>query len=248
MDVYTAPPANTYGTWSLFNFPLESGRVVAISTKSSQYPFIAAGYTIIIQLCFAFLWQVTAQLCLLRRPRNRQEWLAMVAIRNASDPWTASGILLWCICTHLASRQRKRQAGLGFVALLSVPAVVLAVSGIVTALLYTESMRLGNAAPVSSSSVFIPYVTEGEALTPTSYKLSSYYQPSILRALGSAESVDDSTRRSSVRVSKQGLPPTLDSTQPAQRISYDYTVSAYDLGLQILAELTIEVKGSCLTK
>jgi hypothetical protein len=30
MNVYTAPPANTYGTWSLFNFPLESGRVVAI--------------------------------------------------------------------------------------------------------------------------------------------------------------------------------------------------------------------------
>lgn len=73
MDVYTAPPENTYRTLTLFRFPFETGTVLAISTKASQYAFITAAYTIVIQLCFAFFWQVAAQLCLLRRPRSRQE-------------------------------------------------------------------------------------------------------------------------------------------------------------------------------
>lgn len=172
----------------------------------------------------------------------------MAAIRNASEPWTASGVMLWSLFKLLASRQKNRR-GLGVIALLSVPAVALAAGSIVTALLYTESMRLGSAAPVSPSSVFVPHVSEGEALTPTSYKLSSYYQASILRALGSAESVGDSTRRSSVSVSKHGLPPSLNTTkQPAQRISYGYTVSAYELGLQNLAGFTIQVQGSCFAE
>ncbi|KAK4111484.1 hypothetical protein N656DRAFT_799316 [Canariomyces notabilis] len=244
MDVYTAPPENTYRTLTLFSFPTESGTVLAISTKASQYAFIAAVYTIVIQLWFAFLWQVAAEMCLIRRPRCRQEWLAMVAIRNASEPWTASWALLGSMFKLLASRNENDRRGLGVTALLSVPTVVLAAGGIVTALLYTESMRLGNAAPVSPSSVFVP-----DASTSTGYQLSSYYQASILRALGSAESADDSTRRSSVSVSKHGLPsPSPNTTnQPAQRISYGYTVSAYELGIQKLADFAIQVEGSCVT-
>lgn len=244
MDVYTNPPENAYILGVPFQYPRETQTLTAVSIRSPQYPLVIAAYSIIIQLCIALLWGIVTELCLLHPPRSRHEWIVLVVIRNASEPWTACTILL----SHLVRAVFRRQHARGervAVMLLTFPALVLAVGGILATLLYTENMSLGNAAPVSPSAVYVPYIED--VASSTSHRIAAYYKPAILRALGSSESVEDSTRRSSVNVRTERF-STSNATRPLQRISYDYTISAYDLGLQAYLGFAIKDGGSCFTE
>src|SRR5438034_4068133 len=103
MDVYTNPPSNTYTLGTRFTLPTKAGGISAISIKSSDFPILIAAYSILIQLIFTGLWQLTSNLVLLFHafPHcqiSRAGYVALVAFWNSGSPWTATitmGNFLW---------------------------------------------------------------------------------------------------------------------------------------------------------
>jgi len=115
----------------------------------------------------------------------------------------------------------------------------------VSSIFVAGKLVLGTAAPARMSEVFIPSMPT----QMTNYDLLRFQAlgaPAALRALGSAEAASVTVRK---KVKFDKLPfGSTDSTenQPAG-ITYEYSVTGADMGLQKYSELRQEVTGECVT-
>ncbi|PMD66206.1 uncharacterized protein K444DRAFT_472383, partial [Hyaloscypha bicolor E] len=244
-DVYTNLPSNAYILNTRFTEPVTGLSATAI--KRSQYGLLIAGYQIIIIFAISGIWQLASNVVFLLFPlRDRQiRFIGLIAFWNAHDPWSA----VYLMTSYVWNRGKPTATGndfwLGMLLLLT--AFLLAVGGIVAGIFYTDSLQIGQAAPVHPASVFLPNIElfQGDLATALRYQAAG--APSVLRALGSAESVDDNTRRQSVSIGAPRQLPDSNETHPKYSMDYSYTITAADFGLQTHRGLVHNVKGRCET-
>jgi hypothetical protein len=112
-------------------------------------------------------------------------------------------------------------------------------------IVYTNTMTLGNVAPVDPNAIYLPYLED--VASSTGSKLETWYGPAALRALGSAEAFDLHSERSKVSVIRKTVDGS-DENRPQCLINYSYNLSSSDFGIQSPLGLEYRVVGSCRTE
>ena len=252
MDVYTNPQSNTYTLGTKFTYPTDHGGISAIAVKSSTLPLIAAIFALLIQLLFAGLWQLAANLVLflyaISGPNpERAGYVALVAFWNSHDPWTAISMMVHYVVQMCFNggqgrvSMRDKWTGIALLCL----AVVVAGGGFAASISIPSAMSLGPAAPVHQAAVYVAFVEDVANSTAT--RMFKLYAPSILRALGSTEAFKDLTTSHSVTINRKTLPGS-NETHPLSQIDYYYNISAVNFGLQSPSGFAHKVRGSCYTE
>ena len=252
MDVYTNPPSNTYTLGTLFTLPTKTGGVPAISIKSSAFPILIAGYSILISIIFVSLWQFLANLILLVHAlwgydADRAGYVALIAFWNSSDPWTATTTMGNFLYQAIINGGNGRVSPIEkfHSLILFLLSATVAFGGIAASIFIPNAMSLGPAAPVHPKSVFLPEFED--IASSSSIRIGRLNAPAIMRALGSTEAFRDVTARKNVNTVKTTLSGS-NATHPRQRYDYQYIITAKDFGLQAPLEFLHKVQGSCTTE
>ena len=118
-------------------------------------------------------------------------------------------------------------------------------------IVFARYIIIDNAAPVNSQAMYYPtYESWGNDPSYTNPEkvldIWALEAPSALRAVGNVDTLI-SSGSGNPQVSFENLAPDPTSGDPNQRISYSYTVTGLDFGLQHYPDLILNVEGSCST-
>ena len=118
-------------------------------------------------------------------------------------------------------------------------------------IIFARYIIIDNAAPVNSQAMYYPtYAGWGGNKTETDpQKVLNVWAlelPSAIRAVGNVDTLIN-TNSGNPQVSLENLAPDPTSNDPNQRLSYSYTVTGLDFGLQHYPDLILNVEGSCNT-
>ena len=118
-------------------------------------------------------------------------------------------------------------------------------------IIFARYIIIDNAAPVNSQAMYYPTYKGwgGNTAEDDPQKVLDVWAievPSALRAVGNVDTLI-STSSGNPQVSLENLAPDPTSGDPNQRISYSYTVTGLDFGLQHYPDLILNVEGSCNT-
>ena len=109
-------------------------------------------------------------------------------------------------------------------------------------------VQVGNAAPVRPEMAYFPDILPN----PTAVlKVFGIRASSYLRALGSVEAADVTTRKEINIRDDTNLPDWKgpnNSSEPMYRLNYTYSITGNSLGLQHGSDLAVDVSGSCITE
>lgn len=117
MDTFSNPLPSAYLTWTRFIIPLETGGIQGLAVTRTQYEYLNAAYALLIAGICGFAWQIVIYFALrycpaeerletkdrekngssyveggdfsIAQKQNLNRYVALVAIWNAPDPWTA---------------------------------------------------------------------------------------------------------------------------------------------------------------
>ena len=241
-DTYTDASEASYLLLQPFDMPINGRAIWAIAFSSRSGTLITAALSVMLTVTFLCLWNLACFVALLsssKTVKSRRRFAALVVLWNSNDPWFAFTKML----RYTFHYMRKREDGVfGLVWLL----VSLAVFGgsIAMGIVGPSLVQIGSAAPVRPEITYHPAeAQEGDySGVLTVYGLTA---SSFLRALGSVEA-SDVTKRKNVNIGRTPLQAS--NGEPMVQIDYDYKLNGDDFGLQHGSDLSMAVKGSCVTE
>ncbi|KAK3331231.1 hypothetical protein B0H66DRAFT_468953 [Apodospora peruviana] len=249
-SLYVSPPETGYLLNKPFDMPAADGTVwaVAFSTKTGQT--VNAALSVAFTFIFTWFWGLVAAAALYFAPHrfSRRRLVALIALRNSSDPWSAFQALLSFTTESMGCFRPRRQGqpstwrdslfGLVFVTL----ALAVVVTSMVLGIFGPPMLQIGNVAPVSVGALYYPRAAISRAATYRAFRVD----PS-LRALSSVE-VFGETVRSKVVVQPDATVQTVDESEPMYGLTYGYSITGAELGLKHSSDLALSVKGACRTE
>lgn len=265
MDVFTNPDPGTYRLYTLFTIPTDSGGVRGVAVTNEQARYLLAVYTILITGIFGFAWQFFTYFVLISYPtegprsgqqkdgtqsspeesleirrRKANRYVALVAIWNTSDPYTA--ILLLLEHAYLMFFTVKDHLTGGIDAFFLLLAVAMVGGSLVAGVLIPANLQIGNVAPANSQAVFFSTQAGSD---PDLFQQQLLTIPLAQRVLGIVAVAKDQLRRRVILVGPEKMPWTGPNGEEVTRMRYKYNITGVDFGLQHASELVNAVEGAC---
>ncbi|KAK0702838.1 hypothetical protein B0H67DRAFT_499742 [Lasiosphaeris hirsuta] len=241
--VYTPPSVTSYMLLKSFDMPTRSGSIRAVAFSSKSGALVTAALSVMFTFIFLFTWNLVCFIALLSsNEKSRHRFAALVLLWNSNDSWFALPRMLHYAWVSFKSGGHETAYGLLWAFL------AFAVSGASLALgiVGPSLVQIGHAAPVQPVSAYFPVLPPqndaSAVLQVFGLRASSY-----LRALGSVEAADVTKRQNVDMQENINLPPWND-TEPMYQMSYTYSITGQDLGLQRGSGLSLNVTGSCITE
>ncbi|KAG0137030.1 hypothetical protein HOY82DRAFT_598059 [Tuber indicum] len=254
MEVFTDVPAGSFRTGlPAFRRPTGTmtGWELCIAVTSGEGHFLTAVYSILVTLLLTVCWKLvsTAVLAIpwfsdsLSKDTSLENdkmlrGLAAVGFWNAREPLEAT-CFTWGFLARLlrgtTNKPKIRRSVLGLVIL----ATLWLLGTYAASVMVAGTLIAGNVAPADPSKVYIPKIP-GTA-SPDIMRLQALRAPATLRSLGSAEAAsrDHSMRKRLL------LEYNIPSGASPKYFTYNYTVTAHDMGLQKWYDLKQKVSGQC---
>ncbi|KAK0704541.1 hypothetical protein B0H67DRAFT_497234, partial [Lasiosphaeris hirsuta] len=271
-NLYVSPNETQYRLQTAFTLNTADGTVWAISFSAKTGQFLNTSLTVVFTLMFAWLWGLVAAATLYFVPHrfSRRRLVALVALRNSQDPWSAfiafAGFTSESMgCFGPRKKQQQRQPdrhiparlreharrltstwqdtlfGLFLVSL----ALAVVLTRIAMGIILPPSLQIGNVAPVDESILYYP---RGSALQNEPPVYRAFRGDPSLRALSSVQisgkSLEDRVR---VRHDPSVIGST-DPTKPMYGLTYEYNITGIELGLKHASDLVLLVSGACRTE
>ncbi|KAK3364659.1 hypothetical protein B0T25DRAFT_599099 [Lasiosphaeria hispida] len=242
-------PGATYMTWTWFSFPTPAGSINAIAVPATFRNEINSIYTLLARSAVVNVW-IAILVCgmyfrLHARMRNNRtpdisdaSCIMMSVWNNKVSPKESLLRLL-----HSATGEHRQEwwfYPLGFALLAAW------VANIVAGIVIPGGLFIGNGAPVNPSSIYVPSVDTELSDSSNLIKALVLDAPSSLRAVGSVL-MSEEMLGEKVLVGQPVPRGKTEDGQPVQQISYSFTVSGADLGLQHYPQLTLNATGACIT-
>lgn len=279
MDAFTDPLPSTYLTRSIFTKPTETGSTRVIAITKTEYLYLTAAYALILAGIFGFFWQHMVSLLLILYPteelprkgdykdgvspqttveesleirkRKANRYIALVTIRNASDPWSAM-VLLAGHAMNMCRRTKAndRQTGLYDIIIIAFAFTAWASTIVASTIIPSKYLEQGALAPANPTSVF--YVATPAGANPTLDELGTYIKvqqmkaPATQRALGIVEFARHALQEKVTIHPKEEIGKTPDG-DVIERVAYNYNVTGLDFGLQHknAINFVVRVQGAC---
>ncbi|KAK0649594.1 hypothetical protein B0T16DRAFT_456994 [Cercophora newfieldiana] len=252
-NLKTFLPPTAYELHTAFDMPVGNNQIVrAIAFSDRNGQFLNAGLSVVFTLIFAWLWGLVAAATIYMAPHrfSRRRLVALVALRNCSDPWSAfiafSSFTMdsmgWC-----TQRRRPRRyyaatwqdSLFGFLlVLLSVGVVA---GTIVMGIRGPPLIQVGRVAPVKADVLYYPSAEKVSASVWRAFRSG----PSA-RALSTVDMSGPALRRDKVKF--KGVKIDQEG-QPGYELTYEYSIAGYEFGLKHPGgDLTFSTKGACKTE
>ncbi|KAH8745275.1 hypothetical protein F5883DRAFT_634108 [Diaporthe sp. PMI_573] len=244
-DVYTPPPDLSYLLVTPFSMPSDRGDRWAVSFTGNNATLLAAALSVIITVSIFCLWNLICFVAMFFDGNaTRRRYVALVTLWNSNDPWFAFKELL-SYTFQCAPKSGAPESD--FLYGLTFCIIALAVFGgsIAMGVIGPSLVQIGNVAPVRPTSLFYP---ETPAQDDPVQQLQDFglRAPAVMRALGSVEAAKV-TLRSRVLVEETNY-PNRENGDRVIGLTYSYSLSGVDLGLQGGTDLALVVEGSCITE
>ncbi|RPB08561.1 hypothetical protein P167DRAFT_578106 [Morchella conica CCBAS932] len=263
-------PRDVYLLWKPFTMPTDGGGKFAISVDADIGANFLALYTIILGSMFGFLWQFITYLIITWYPtendsrvwsrkdrkdfikdgtgskpllpdellevrRNKaNRYIALVSVWNTTDPASAMLLLMehaWIMCKTVGDQAT---------CMLDVMVLLLAAGFMISAgaarvliastVFIGNESPMGNVAPVNPESMFYWNTGKDVSLGMRTY---NFGVSSAQRAAGTVDSISNTTMQ---KISIEG---------DDRSISYSYTITGVEFGLQHASDLVYPVLGKC---
>lgn len=264
-SVYVAPNETAYHLQKAFTITTENGTLWAIAFSARAGRYLNTSLTVIFTLMFTWLWGLIAAATIYFVPHqfSRRRLVALVALRNSQDPWSA--FMAFANFTtesmglfrrrnapsHGPTRLQRRETQTAstwqdtmFGLLLVLLALIVILTRVIMSIILPPSLQIGNVAPVNESVTFYP---RAAWLDSNSTVYRNFRAGPSLRALSSAQVYGDAIR-GRVKVQRDLSVTTQNRSQPMYGLTYSYDISGVELGLKTAGDLVLSVKGSCRTE
>lgn len=264
-SVYVAPNETAYHLQKAFTITTENGTLWAIAFSARAGRYLNTSLTVIFTLMFTWLWGLIAAATIYFVPHqfSRRRLVALVALRNSQDPWSA--FMAFANFTtesmglfrrrnapsHGPTRLRRRETQTAstwqdtmFGLLLVLLALIVILTRVIMSIILPPSLQIGNVAPVNESVTFYP---RAALLNGSSSVYRAFRAGPSLRALSSAQVSGDAIR-GRVKVQRDPSVSTQDPSQPMYGLTYSYDISGIELGLKNADDLILSVNGACRTE
>lgn len=265
-DAYAPPPRTAYYLAQAFYMPSDKGDYWAIAFSGKSAVLVASALSVIVTLCFAFLWKILCFCALLfTGTGSRRRYVAMVTMWNSGDaqpaflrlaqytfncyPHKVKGLQ----GTQSPTKSRKNRDGVwgDFFYGFSLSLICFAVWGGSVAMSTVTSwiVSIGSVAPVNPNTLFCPEIPNDAPVEQIKY--FGLRAPGNMRALGSVEAAEATLRS---RVSLTGgifdsmVNPNTNATDLLHNLDYHYNLTGVELGLRSGNDLRLGVKGYCRTE
>lgn len=247
---FLSPAGQTYLLWRRFRMPTPYGTKDAVAVSATVGDNLVSAYTFILEHIVMLVWVIVVFTGVLisiwkyghdhpsspisteiYSKRSSPHVILQLAVKNFRKDKSIRWLILMWIAIALAF----------IVVKYTVPIV------------FAPYIKIGSAAPVNASAIFVPSRNDTDSFSDTSninnLMIFNFYVPSALRAVGSIDSLNGTT----------GINPSLSVDQPETigvnddgglitRIGYRYNVTGLDFGLQYYPDLVFSVEGSCITE
>ena len=246
MEVFTDVDAGSFVTGHLFRRPTGTNtdfeRCIAVESKWG--PVLIALYSVMVTFLFAFCWEIVSVAVIsLSDPLDKKSapddeilhGMSLVGFWNAREPLLATRFM-WSYLIGLRRGEHKitwspiKLLLLALVWLLGTYAASIFVAG---------ELISGKVAPANPAQVYVPRPPGTDSADIM--RLQALRAPATLRSLGSAEAAGS---HHTIR-NRFSFDPHLSSGDSRQYFTYNYTVTAHDMGLQKWYDLKQEVGGRC---
>jgi hypothetical protein len=264
-NVYVAPNESTYHLQKAFTITTGNGTLWAIAFSARTGRYLNTSLTVIFTLMFTWLWGLIAAATIYFVPHqfSRRRLVALVALRNSQDPWSAFMAFANFTTESMGlfrrrnapsrgtTKLRKREAQTAstwqdtmFGLLLVLLALIVILTRIVMSIILPPSLQIGNVAPVNESVTFYPRAALQES-SSSAYR--AFRAGPSLRALSSVQ-ISGDTIRERVKVRQDTSVTTQNPSQPMYGLKYSYDISGVELGLKSAGDLVLSVDGACRTE
>ncbi|KAK3388665.1 hypothetical protein B0T20DRAFT_99533 [Sordaria brevicollis] len=272
-DIYTPPPRTAYHLVQAFYMPSDKGDHWAIAFSGKSAVLVASALSVVVTLCFTFLWKLICFCALLfeGKESTRRRYVAMVTLWNSGDAYRALLRLLeytFKSYPHKVKYSSKpikprtrsepetaedERDGLwaDFMYGLSLCLICFAVwaGSVAMSTITSWIVLIGSVAPVNPDVLFYPDSPGSEPVQVL--KDFGLRAPGVMRSLGSVEAARV-TLRSRVNVATELLDmissPGENENDIVQALHYDYNLTGVELGLRSGNDLGLGVKGYCRTE
>lgn len=243
MVVSTAPHLRqSYLLWRRFSLPIDGGTRDAYAVPNYVADQLNSAYTIMVTSMVMNLWCILFALAffwLLKRHDNKPH-IVSISLWNKRASLTDSFLELIQPSTDRKGHWRQWWIYPAIFVIL-----ICWIGQNVLSIIVPPYINIGNAAPVNPAAIYAPSnVDKSHAARAEVFSLDV---PAALRAVGSAQ-VASKDVLSKVFTSQTDAAFSSSSSTPTTAISYNYTISGSDLGLQYYPTLELSVTGSCRTE
>lgn len=175
------------------------------------------------------------------RKRKANRYVALIAIYNAGDPWTAM-MLLFEHASSMFFRANDRPTA-AYDAVIVVTALLVGVGTYAASVIIPSYITVGTVAPANPKSVF--YALEFDLAG--GMKAQQTRAPAAQRAMGVVESSRKKLRERVNVHPKKVMDWTGPRGEKIEQTTYDYNITGLDLGLQHrnAASFVVNVEGAC---
>ncbi|KAI1630925.1 hypothetical protein F4809DRAFT_634639 [Biscogniauxia mediterranea] len=244
-DIYTPVPDSAYLLNTPFYMPTESGSVWAVTFSSRSGTLITAGLSVVFTVIFACLWSLVCFIAIsVSSKETRRRYVALVTLWNSNDAWFAFQELASYTFHYKWDENCRSDFFYGF--LLTITAIVVYGASLALGIIGPSLIQIGSVAPARPSVAFYPATPP-----PNDYVLIlqdfGLRAPGVLRALGSVEAADVTTRNR-VAITTDKEYGTWNGTEPIYQLNYDYNITGTELGLQQGSDIRAHFVGSCITE
>ncbi|EED23920.1 hypothetical protein TSTA_073100 [Talaromyces stipitatus ATCC 10500] len=233
---------DTYVLRRRFDMPHGNGTIDAWAVSSSQGIIIISFYTIMMKAIVTYFWMAVVLfgvgLFLQRHsPHDSDSSATTTTIGLWNFRHSPQQVIYFMIRRAFAVRTSR---DLWYPLIWFAVAAVALAASLVVPILKTQSLKIGNVAPVNPKSVFVPYYFD-----PNSDMLETAQQmvlavPAAMRAVGAAGTIPANTVFISNATSSS-------ENGTVFQLDYRYGISGSDFGLQKTPDLWLNVSGSCIT-
>jgi len=242
------PDDRPYLLYTPFYAPTEKGDVWAVALSNRTATLVTSAISICIAVITLFLWDIIRYVALsFKSSVLCRRFVAQAVIWNSTEPWGAFKELVThsyqCVPPAPARRSLSGWRDAIYSLSFAVVAIVIYGGSAATGTFLPTQIQFDTVAPARPSAVYYP-----DLLTdPASFLLAySFLYPSALRAYTKAITASIETQ-SLVKTTFQKIGTTEGGDQ-VLRLTYNYSLTGTDLGIQFGSDLTLEVHGSCVTE
>ncbi|KAK3343365.1 hypothetical protein B0T25DRAFT_584323 [Lasiosphaeria hispida] len=274
-NLYVSPNETQYRLQTAFTLNTADGNVWAISFSAKTGQFLNTSLTVVFTLMFAWLWGLVAAATLYFVPHrfSRRRLVALVALRNSQDPWSAfisfagfTSDSMGCVsCIGPRKKQQQRQPDMHlpnelrerarrltstwqdtlFGLFLVSLALAVVLTRIAMGIILPPSFQIGNVAPVNASILYYP---KSSALQDQPPVYRAFRGDPSLRALSSVQ-ISGRSLEDRVRVRHDpSVTRGTDPRKPMYGLTYEYNITGIELGLRHASDLVLAVSGACRTE
>jgi hypothetical protein len=246
---FLSPAGQTYLLWHRFKMPTQSGPRDAVAVESQVADKLVSAYTFMLEHIVLLVWSIAVVTGL----------LICVQIYEETHPNSPFSTEIWQkrsspyeILILALKNFKKSKSSRWFILIWLITALAFVVVKYTVPIIFAPYIKIGSAAPVNASAIFVPSRAGSTELSNLSnqenIKIYNFNVPAALRAVGSVDGVQGTlTGNSSVSVDQPEIIEELEDGEVVMQIGYRYSVTGLDLGLQYQPDLVFNVEGSCIT-